>query len=104
MRAIGVLQLLEGPIRPRFPTPPEATKRAVGIVVGFLTILVLANPIPLSNIAAAFVIAVISLAYLEQDALLLAVALSAAVILIAIDAAVVSEPICVQREKNEPAE
>jgi hypothetical protein len=46
-------------------------------------------PLPLSNIVPALVIALISLAYLEEDGLLLSVALLAAVIVLAVELAVV---------------
>jgi hypothetical protein len=41
-------------------------------------------PIPLSNVVPAFVIALISLAYLEEDGILLSIALAAAVIVVTI--------------------
>ena len=46
-------------------------------------------PLPLSNIVPALVIALISLAYLEEDGLLLSIALLAAVIVLAVELAVV---------------
>ena len=69
---------------PRWSTPPEATKRLVGIVVALLAITVVVSPIPLSSVVPALVIALISLAYLEEDGLLLLIGLSAAVIVLAI--------------------
>jgi hypothetical protein len=62
----------------------EAGKRAVGVVVLLLTAILLLMPVPLSNVAPAIVISLISLAYVEQDGLLLSVALLAAIILIGI--------------------
>ena len=47
------------------------------------------TPLPLSNILPALVIALISLAYLEEDGLLLSIALVAAVIVLAAELAVV---------------
>jgi hypothetical protein len=67
----------------------EAAKRAVGVMVLLLTVVLLLTPVPLSNIAPAIVISLISLAYVEEDGLLLSVALLAAIILIGIASAAV---------------
>jgi hypothetical protein len=64
-RALPVLRYLEQVIHPRWRTPREATKRIVGIAVLVLSVAVV-TPIPLSNIPPALVIALISLAYLEE--------------------------------------
>ena len=88
-RAVPVLKFLEKMIRPRWPTPLEATKRLVGTVIVILNIIVVFAPIPFSNIAPALVIALISLAYLEEDGLLLSIALLAAVILLTVAGTVV---------------
>jgi hypothetical protein len=88
-RPILVLKQLERVIRPRWPLPFGATKRVVGIVVFLLTCLILLGPLPLTNIPPAAVIALISLAYIEEDGVLLAIALAAAVILLAIASAAV---------------
>jgi hypothetical protein len=88
-RAVPVLRYLEKMIRPRWPTPLEATKRLVGAVVVILNITLLFTPLPLSNIVPASVIALISLAYLEEDGLLLSIALLAAVIVLAAELALV---------------
>lgn len=77
-RAVPVLRYLETIIHPRWATPIEATKRVVGAVVATLAVVVASVPIPLSSIAPALVIALIALAYLEEDGLLLSVALTAA--------------------------
>ena len=88
-RAVPVLKFLEKMIRPRWPTPLEATKRLVGTVIVILNMIVVFAPIPFSNIAPALVIALISLAYLEEDGLLLSIALLAAVILLTVAGTVV---------------
>jgi hypothetical protein len=88
-RAIPVMQYLEKAIHPRWPTAFETAKRFVGVVVLLLTALLLLTPVPLSNIAPAIVIALISLAYLEEDGLLLCFALLAAVVLISVASAAV---------------
>ena len=73
-RAVPVLRYLEKLIHPRWPTPFEATKRVVGAVVVILSVTLVFTPIPLSNVVPAPVIALISLAYLEEDGLLLSIA------------------------------
>jgi hypothetical protein len=83
-RTVPVLSYLEKIIRPRWPTPLEATKRLVGAVVMILSIVLVLAPIPLSNVVPAAVIALISLAYLEEDGLLLSIALLAAVIVLTV--------------------
>jgi hypothetical protein len=83
-RAVPVLRYLEKMIYPRWPTPLEATKRLVGIVVMILNTVVVLIPIPLSNVIPALVIALISLAYLEEDGLVLSIALLAAVIVLTV--------------------
>jgi hypothetical protein len=83
-RAVPVLKFLEKMVRPRWPTPLEATKRLVGTVIVILNLIVVFVPIPLSNVAPALVIALISLAYLEEDGLLLSIALLAAAIVLAV--------------------
>lgn len=88
-RAIPVLRYLEKTIHPRWPTPFEATKRLVGTVVVILNVIVVFAPIPLSNVVPALVIALISLAYLEEDGLLLSIALVAATIVLAVAVATV---------------
>lgn len=83
-RAIPVLRYLERMIHPRWAIPLEATKRLVGIIVVMLSFAVVLGPIPLTNVVPAVVIALISLAYLEEDGLLLLIALLAAVIVLTV--------------------
>lgn len=83
-RIVPVLRQIEKIIRPRWPTPPQTTKRLVGLVVVLLSIAVVGVPIPLSNVAPAFVIALIAMAYLEEDGLFLSCALAAGVALLLI--------------------
>lgn len=71
-------------IHPRWHTPLESTKRLVGAVVLILSTTLVLVPIPLSNVVPASVIALISLAYLEEDGVLLSVALLAAMIVMAV--------------------
>lgn len=83
-RAMPALRYLEKMIHPRWPTPLEATKRLVGTVVVILNIIVVLAPIPLINVVPALVIALISLAYVEEDGLLLSIALLAAIIVLTV--------------------
>jgi hypothetical protein len=80
--AIHVLKYLEKLVHPRWPRAFEAAKRAVGVMVLLLTLVLLLTPVPLSNVAPAMVISLISLAYVEEDGLLLSVGFIAATILI----------------------
>lgn len=88
-RAIPALRYLEKAVHPRWPTAFEAAKRFVGVTVLFLTAVLLLTPVPLSNIAPAILIVMISLAYIEEDGLLLCVALLAAIILVSVVSAAV---------------
>lgn len=92
-RAVPVLRYLEKMIHPRWPTPLEATKRLVGAVVLILNITLMFTPIPLSNVVPAGVIALISLAYLEEDGLMLTMALLAAAVVLTIELAAVWETV-----------
>jgi hypothetical protein len=88
-RAIQVLKYLEKVVHPRWPMTFEVAKRAVGIMVLLLTVVLLLTPVPLSNVAPAMVISLISLAYIEEDGLLLSIGFLAAIILIGLGSAAV---------------
>jgi hypothetical protein len=92
-RAIPMLRYLEKMIHPRCPTPLGATKCVVGIAVLTLSARLMLSPIPLSNIVPAVVIALISLAYLEEDGVMLAIGLLAGFVVLALDLGVVWEMI-----------
>ncbi|MGA7993836.1 MAG: exopolysaccharide biosynthesis protein [Bradyrhizobium sp.] len=92
-RAVPVPRYLEKFIHPRWSTPLEATKRLVGAVVVLLNITLLFTPVPGSNVVSALVIALISLAYLEEDGLLLSIALLAGVIVLAVELVAVWETV-----------
>ena len=92
-RAVPVLRHLEKVIHPRWPTPLEATKRLVGTVVLILNTTLVFTPIPLSNVVPAMVIVLISLAYLEEDGLLLSIALLVAVIVLTVELMAVWETV-----------
>jgi hypothetical protein len=83
-RAVRILNYLEKAVHPRWPLTFEVAKRAVGVVVLLLAVVLLLTPVPLSNVAPAMVVSLISLAYVEEDGLLLSAAFLAAIILIGI--------------------
>ena len=87
--AMHVLKYLEKLVHPRWPRVFEAAKRAVGVMVLLLTLVLLLTPVPLSNVAPAMVISLISLAYVEEDGLLLSIGFLAATILIGLGSAAV---------------
>ena len=82
-RAIPVMRYLEKVIHPRWNTPLEFTKRVVGVAILLLALLLLA-PVPLIQVVSATAIGLLSLAYLEEDGVLLALALLAALVVLAI--------------------
>lgn len=79
------LKWVERLIRPRWPTPFQATKRLTGIVMLLLG-LTLLSPVPFSHIVPALVIMFLALAYLEEDGIALLFALIAALSSLAITA------------------
>jgi hypothetical protein len=78
-RAASALKRVERFIRPRWRTPFEATKRVVGVVILALAP-TLIWPFPFSHIIPAMVIMLLALAYLEEDGVLLVLALAAALL------------------------
>jgi len=89
--AIPILRVVEKAFYPRWPMRPLPTKRLVGLVVILLTLRMLLNPIPFSNLLPAAVVVLISLAYLEEDGLMLALALVGGVLLLGIDVIIFSK-------------
>ncbi len=83
-RSLPVLRYIEKVVHPRWHTPPEATKRLVGAVVVLLSATLVFIPIPFSNFVPALAIALISLAYIEEDGVLLSIALLAAVVVLGV--------------------
>lgn len=92
-RAVTELKYLERLIHLRWPTPLDATKRLVSAIVGLLNVTLLFTPFPLSNVVPALLIALISLACLEEDRLLLSIVLLAGVVVLAIELVAVWEAI-----------
>jgi hypothetical protein len=82
-RCLPGLRYLETVSHPRWQTPPESTKRIVGVVVALLSVTLVVSPVPFSNIVPALLVALISIAYLEEDGILLSVGLLAAVLALA---------------------
>jgi hypothetical protein len=74
-RALPALRLMERLMRPRFPTPFQTTKRLVGALMLLLGALLLATPVPLSNVPYGIAIILLAFAYLEEDGVALCLAL-----------------------------
>jgi hypothetical protein len=87
--ALPVLKWLERSVFPRWPATFHAIRPITGAIILILTGAILLTPVPLSNVAPAAVIAVIALAYVEEDGLLLSVAILAAFFLICVASATV---------------
>ncbi|MGD0434167.1 MAG: exopolysaccharide biosynthesis protein [Acetobacteraceae bacterium] len=83
-RAVPVLRCLEKTVHPRWRSVLGASGRLVGAAVMILSVVLLLIPIPMSNIVPAMVIVLVSLAWLEEDGLLLVVALLIAVLVVAV--------------------
>ena len=91
--AIAVLRRLEKVIHPRWLPLANKLTRVVGITVFLASVRLILVPLPFSNVLPALVIAVVSLAYLEEDGLLLLIALALAVGNVALDLALAWESI-----------
>ncbi len=76
-RTIPVLEAIERISRPRWRTPPKLTKQAIGLAVLVLALCGL-FPLPLVSILPSVTIALIAIGYLQDDGLLLGVALAIA--------------------------
>jgi hypothetical protein len=75
-------------VRPRWATPFKTTKRVVGFVILLLGATLLA-PLPFSHVIPILAIMLLAFAYLEEDGILLCVALVAAMASLAITGAAV---------------
>ncbi len=87
-RTVPILRFMERFVRPRWRTPFEATKRVIGIVMLFLAVTLLA-PVPFSQFIPILVIMLLAFAFLEEDGILLCLALLSAVVSLAITVAAV---------------
>jgi hypothetical protein len=81
-RTMPILRYLEKIIRPRWQMPLETTKRLVGAAVFLLTALLLLTPLPFIQVVPGIIIVVLSVAYLEDDGLLLSLGLFATLALL----------------------
>jgi hypothetical protein len=82
-RTLPALRYLERIIRPRWQLPLATTKRLVGAAVFLLTTLLLLTPLPFIQVLPGTVIIVLSVAYLEDDGLLLVLGLFATLAVLA---------------------
>jgi hypothetical protein len=82
-RALPVAMALENIVHPRWHISADGSRRAVGIAVLVVSMLFLV-PLPLIQIVPALLVALMSLAYLEEDGLLLCLSLVGAAVLLAI--------------------
>src|ERR1700712_366153 len=87
-RALPLLAVLEKIVHPRWPISPGISRRAAGLAILALSGLFLA-PLPLIQIVPALVVALIALAYLEEDGLLLCLSILGAITLLAVATAAV---------------
>jgi hypothetical protein len=92
-RAVPVLRYLEKAIHPRWHTALQAAGRLVGAVVLVLSAALVFIPVPTSNIVPALTIVLISLAWLEEDGLLLAIAILSGLVVSALALAAVWETV-----------
>jgi hypothetical protein len=76
-------------IRPRWQIPVGATKRLVGLAVLLLTTVLLLTPVPMIQVVPGLIIVLLSVAYLEDDGLLLSLGLFAALFLVGASTAAV---------------
>jgi hypothetical protein len=78
-----MLRAVERVSRSRWHTPPAATKRAVGFLVLLLAISGI-WPLPLINVLPAVTIALMAIAVLQEDGLLLAVSFAIGIVSLAV--------------------
>lgn len=86
-RLTPLLKRLERVVRPRWLAEFDATERIVGVTILFMAASMF-SPFPFSHVLPLLVTMLIAVAYLEDDGLLLCIALFAAVVSLAITAAV----------------
>ena len=87
-RALPLLSGLERIVHPRWPISAGISRRAAGLAILALSGLFLA-PLPLIQIVPALLVALIALAYLEEDGLLLCLSILGAIILLAVATAAI---------------
>jgi hypothetical protein len=87
-RLLPPLRMIETLVRPRWPTPFRPTKRTVGGIILLLSLTMVA-PIPLSHIIPSGAIMLVALAYLEEDGVMLGIAIAISLVSLAITGATV---------------
>jgi hypothetical protein len=87
--AIAVLRRAEKVIHPRWLPMTRRLTRLVGLVIILASVRLFVVPVPFSNVLPAMIVAVLSLAFLEEDGLFLSLALVLAVANLALDSALV---------------
>src|SRR3954470_23963054 len=87
-RALPMLATLEKIVHPRWPMSPGLSRRAAGLAILALSCLFLA-PLPLIQIVPALLVALIALAYLEEDGLLLCLSLLGSLVLLLVTTAAI---------------
>ena len=91
-RVIGIVQprleRLERFVRPRWSELFQSSRQTVGVVMLLLG-LTMISPVPFGHIIPAFVVMLLAVAYMEEDGLVLVIALAAAVGSLAITAATI---------------
>jgi hypothetical protein len=80
---IPALETIEKAIRPRWLVFLKRARRGTAVIVFALTIVSLVLPIPFSNVPPAIASGLIALAYLENDGLLLLIAIVASIAMLA---------------------
>jgi hypothetical protein len=85
-RTVPLLRRAERLFKPRWPTPFETTRRVVGVVIMLLGVTLIA-PIPFSQVMPALIIMLVALAYLEEDGVVLVIALATALVSLAVTGA-----------------
>jgi hypothetical protein len=87
-RAIPILKAIETAIHPRWPMALAAPRWIIGVLMLWLTVRLLASPLPLSNMLPAALIGLIALAYLEHDGVMFALAVAAGLVVLVLEAKV----------------
>jgi hypothetical protein len=80
LRIVPMLRHLEKMIHPRWRSVLDASGHLVGVMVVIMCASLVLIPIPASNVVPALVIVLISLAWLEEDGLLLVIAMLAGLV------------------------
>jgi hypothetical protein len=86
-RTVPVLRRVERIVHPRWSGVLRPMRRTAAVVVVLLCTLMVLAPIPFVSVVPASTVALIALAYLEEDGLLLAIALLASLVVLALGSA-----------------